>query len=121
MPKRDNVSTLTHIEGAVQRIKRWTEAISHEEFLDDELRQSAIMRQLEIIGEATGRLTAEFLQAHADVLPWNVMKSMRNVLIHGYDEVDIEIVWTTATQDIPGIHAPLRELLSEAADASRDG
>lgn len=49
------------------------------------------------------------------------MKSMRNVLIHGYDEVDIEIVWTTATQDIPGIHAPLQDLLSEAADASRDG
>ena len=121
MPKRDNFSTLTHIAEAVQRIKRWTEAISHEEFLDDELRQSAIMRQLEIIGEATGRLTAEFLQAHADVLPWNVMKSMRNVLIHGYDEVDIEIVWTTATQDIPGIHAPLQDLLSEAADASRDG
>ncbi|PSR23195.1 MAG: hypothetical protein C7B45_03615 [Sulfobacillus acidophilus] len=121
MPKRDNFSTLTRIEEAVQRIKRWTEAISHEEFLDDELRQSAIMRQLEIIGEATGRLTAEFLQDHADVLPWNVMKSMRNVLIHGYDEVDIEIVWTTATQDIPGIHAPLQDLLSEAADASRDG
>ena len=62
MPKRDNFSTLTHIEEAVQRIKRWMEAISHEEFLDDELRQSAIMRQLEIIGEATGRLTAEFLR-----------------------------------------------------------
>ena len=97
MPKRDNFSTLTHIEEAVRRIKRWTEAISHEEFLDDELRQSAIMRQLEIIGEATGRLTAEFLQAHADVLPWNVMKSMRNVLTHEYEEVDIEMVWTTAT------------------------
>ncbi len=78
------------------------------------------MRQLEIIGEATGRLTAEFLSAHSDVLPWNVMKSMRNVLIHGYDEVDIEIVWTTVTQDIPRIYAPLRDLLSEVADASRD-
>lgn len=104
----------------MQRIKRWTEGISHEEFLDDELRQSAIMRQLEIIGEATGQLTVEFLQAHADVLPWNVMKSMRNVLIHGYDEVDIDIVWTTVTKDIPEIHAPLQDLLSEVTDASRD-
>ena len=121
MPKRDNFSMLTHIEEAVQRIERWTEGISHEEFLDDELRQSAIMRQLKIIGEATGRLTSEFLQAHADVLPWNVMKSMRNVLIHGYDEVDIEIVWTTATEGLPQIHAPLQKLLSEVADASRDG
>jgi len=121
MPKRDNFSTLTHIEEAVQRIKRWTDAISLEEFRDDDLRQSAIMRQLEIIGEATGRLTAEFLQAHADILPWNVMKSMRNVLIHGYDAVDIEIVWTTASEDIPQIHAPLQKLLSEVAEASRDG
>ena len=121
MPKRDNLSALTHIEEVVQRINRWVQGISREEFLGDELRQSAIMRQLEIIGEATGRLTSEFLQAHADVLPWNVMKSMRNVLIHGYDEVDIEIVWTTATEDIPQIHAPLQKLLSEVADASRDG
>jgi uncharacterized protein with HEPN domain len=44
MPKRDNFSTLTQIDEAVQRIKRWTEAISHEEFLDDALRQSAIVR-----------------------------------------------------------------------------
>ena len=69
MPKRDNVSTLAHIEEAVQRVQRWTEGISRQAFLDDELRQSAVMLQLEIIGEATGRLTAEFLQAHADVLP----------------------------------------------------
>ncbi len=48
------------------------------------------------------------------------MKSMRNVLIHGYDEVDIEIVWTTAAEDIPQIQAPLQKLLSEVADASRD-
>ena len=48
------------------------------------------------------------------------MKSMRNVLIHGYDDVDTEIVGTTATQDIPGIHAPLQDLPSEVADPSRD-
>ncbi len=49
------------------------------------------------------------------------MKAMRNVLIHGYDEVDIEMVWTTAAEDIPQIRAPLQKLLSESADASRDG
>ncbi|POB09970.1 DUF86 domain-containing protein [Sulfobacillus sp. hq2] len=115
MPKRDNVRTLTHIEEAVQRIKRWTERISHEEFLDDEIRQSAVIRQLEIIGEATGRLTVEFLRAYPN-LPWNVMKSMRNLLIHGYDEVDIDMVWTTATTDIPQIHPPLQKLISEVRD-----
>ena len=120
MPKRDNFSTLTHIEEAVQRIKRWTEGISHEEFLDDELRQSAIMRQLEIIGGSDGPADGGIPPGHAAVLPWNVMKSMRNVLIHGYDEVDIEIVWTTAAEDIPQIQAPLQKLLSEVADASRD-
>ena len=54
MPKRDNFSTLAHIEEAVQRFNRWTQGISHEEFVNDELRQSAIIPQLEIIGEATG-------------------------------------------------------------------
>ena len=107
MPKRDNFSTLTHIEEAVQRIKRWTGGISREEFL----RQSAIMRQLEIIGGSDGPADGGIPPGHAAVLPWNVMKSMRNVLIHGYDEVDIEIVWTTAAEDIPQIHAPLQKLL----------
>ncbi|PSR29501.1 Uncharacterized conserved protein, contains HEPN domain [Sulfobacillus thermosulfidooxidans DSM 9293] len=116
MPKRDNFSALTHIEEAVQRIRRWTERISYQKFLDDEIRQSAVIRQLEIIGEATGRLTAEFLRAHPN-LPWNVMKSMRNLLIHGYDEVDIDMVWTTATEDIPHIHAPLQKLISEVRNS----
>ena len=121
MPKRDNFSTLTHIEAAVQRIQRWTQGISHEQFCEDDLRQAAVMRQLEIIGEATGRLTAEFLRAHPDVLPWQVMKNMRNVLIHGYDEVDIEITWTTVTEDIPRIHSPLRVLLAQVTDAPNGG
>lgn len=50
MPKRDNFSTLTHIEEAVQRIQRWTQGISHQECYEDDLRQAAVMRQLEIIG-----------------------------------------------------------------------
>ncbi|MCL4319189.1 MAG: DUF86 domain-containing protein [Firmicutes bacterium] len=121
MPKRDNFSTLTHIEQAVRRIERWMQGVSHEDFLDDELRQAAIMHQLEIIGEATGQMTPEFLRDHADVLPWTVMKSMRNVLIHGYDEVDIEIVSATATEDIPRIHTPLQHLLSKVSDGSHHG
>ncbi len=49
------------------------------------------------------------------------MKGVRNVLIRGYDEVDIEIVWTTATEDIPQSYAPHQKLLSEVADASHGG
>lgn len=120
MPRRDNFSTLTHSEQAVQRIERWLQGVSYETFTEDELRQAAVIRQLEIIGEATGRLISEFLRAHTDILPWNVMKSMRNILFHGYDEVDVEIVWKTATQDIPSIHRARQALLSETTDASGD-
>ena len=49
------------------------------------------------------------------------MESLHNVLIHGYDEVDIEIVWVSATEDISRIHTPFQHLLSKVSDRSRDG
>ncbi len=77
--------------------------------MDNELLQSAIIRQLKIMGEATRRLPLSFFNQYPDVLPWRAMKGMRNVLIHGYDQVDLETVWKTITHDISRVRQTLQD------------
>ena len=77
------------------------------------------MHQITIIGEAAGRLTPEFRTVHADLLPWSQMKAMRNILIHGYDEVKIERVWTVATEDLPKLALTLQDFLAHEDDLER--
>lgn len=77
------------------------------------------MHQITIIGEAAGRLTPEFRAVHADLLPWSQMKAMRNILIHGYDEIRIERVWTVATEDLPRLALTLQDFLAPEDDRER--
>ncbi len=74
-------------------------------FLNSELVQDAVIRNIEIIGEASNnilRVAPEFAARHGDV-PWQVMYTMRNRVSHGYDKVDLEIVWKTIQSDLPGL------------------
>jgi uncharacterized protein with HEPN domain len=62
----------------------------------------AIVRLLEIVGEAAGRVPDDVRQAHANI-PWSQIVGMRNRLIHGYDQVDLDIVWAVVTADLPAL------------------
>ena len=78
---------------------------------DNDLKtQSAVIRQLEIIGEATKRLSNEFRETHADI-PWRQMAGMRDVLIHAYDHVDIDQVWNVVQQALPDVAEKAKSLL----------
>jgi uncharacterized protein with HEPN domain len=66
----------------------------------------AIVRLLEILGEAAGRVPGDVRQAHATI-PWSEIIGMRNRLIHGYDQVDLDIVWAVVTSDLPALVAQL--------------
>jgi uncharacterized protein with HEPN domain len=75
-------------------------------FLHIELIQDAVIRNLEVIGEAANniqRVNAEFASAHSEI-PWQVMYAMRNRLTHGYENVDFEMVWKTICNDLPGLY-----------------
>jgi uncharacterized protein with HEPN domain len=69
--------------------------------------QTAVIRWVEIIGEATRGLTEELRQAHPQV-PWRQMVAMRNVLIHGYFDIDVDLVWSVAQNDLPKLGAQVR-------------
>lgn len=80
---------------------------SREAFDNNQKLQDAVIRRLEIIGEATKRLESDFKKQYPDV-PWRKMAGMRDVLIHDYDEVDLDQVWAVITKDI----VELKEVLA---------
>ena len=80
-------------------------------FESDLMCQSAVIRQLEIIGETTKRRSGAFRDNHPDI-PWQKMAGMRDILIHAYDAVDIGEVWNAANQSIPQLIEQLESLVS---------
>lgn len=111
MSKDDRVY-LHHIRDAIARIQEYREGIDYETFMQTRLLQDGIIRQLEIIGEATKRLSDAFTTRH-DVIPWRDMAGMRDKLIHNYLGVDLDAVWETVQRDLPPLKALIENALKE--------
>jgi uncharacterized protein with HEPN domain len=106
---RSDRERLLDILEAVERIEVQA-ARGHATFVDDELAQTAVVRWVEIIGEAARGLTDELRQAHPEV-PWRQIVAMRNVLIHGYFDIDVDLVWSVAQNDLPKLGAQIRAIV----------
>ncbi len=104
---------IQHILDAIGAIEKYTDEVSAEKFLDGENRmmQDAVIRELEIVGEAVKRLSDNLKEDTLDV-PWRDIGDMRNVLIHEYFGVDLEIVWETLQSDIPQLKKILKQIKS---------
>lgn len=103
---------LGHILQAIERIDRYTVGLDEVGFLHSEMVQDAVIRNIEILGEASNhiqRVDPAFAAQHGDI-PWQVMHTMRNRVAHGYDQVDLEIVWKTIRRDLPGLQSRIRQL-----------
>jgi uncharacterized protein with HEPN domain len=103
---------LGHILKAIERISRYTADMDEAGFLGSELVQDAVIRNIEILGEASNnilRVDPAFAAQH-DVIPWQVMYTMRNRVSHGYDKVDMEIVWKTIQCDLPSLHNQIQDV-----------
>ena len=105
---------LRHIRDECAYLSRRITGLQREEFLHNEDLKRAFVRSLEIIGEATKQTPADFRAQHPE-LPWRLMAGMRDRLIHDYGGVDYEIVWQTATEDVPGLLEKLEPLLGDAS------
>jgi uncharacterized protein with HEPN domain len=108
---RDEEALLDIYQAALD-ILEFREGVDRETFSDDRKTQSAIVHQLLIIGEATKRLSDGFREEHPS-FPWRSMSGMRDRLIHDYNNVDLDEVWRTAKQDIPGLVDELEPLVPE--------
>jgi uncharacterized protein with HEPN domain len=107
---RSDALYLQDIVDAVRAIANFLVNTSHDEFLSDDLRQSAVLQKLSIIGEAATRIS-DRAKAMASGVPWQKITGFRNIAVHAYFSVDWEIVWTAATVNAPDLLAMIRPLL----------
>ena len=107
--KKNDLIYLRHISSAISRIEEYSQNLNCKEFMNNYLLQDGIIRQIEIIGEATKRLSEEFKKKHNEI-PWKDIAGMRDKLIHDYFGVDLEAVWYTVEKDIPLLKNKLEHL-----------
>ena len=108
---RDSASLLD-IVNAAKRVLLFAEGLDKSALANNEEKQSAILYQVIIIGEATKRLSAEFRSQHPDV-PWKDIAGMRDILAHQYDRVNLNTLWDAIQIDIPELLALLQPMLPE--------
>lgn len=107
--KKDEVY-LKHILDAMSDIEKFTEGISKERFYESKEKQYAVLRALEIIGEAVKNLSRELKAKHREVL-WRDISGMRDKLIHEYFGVNLELVWETMKKDLPKLKKQIYKIL----------
>ncbi len=108
-PSRDR-TYLGHMLEAIARIRRYVGRKRRAAFLRDALLQDAVIRNIEVVGEAAGRVSAE-LTARNPEIPWREIVGMRHRLIHGYLEVNLLTVWEVIERDLPVLERSLRTLV----------
>lgn len=110
MSKRAAQLYLDDILSAITAIKEFTKEMTFEDFQNDRKTVDAVVRNLEIIGEAANNIPQE-LKNNYSTIPWREMISMRNKIMHEYFGVDTEIMWKTIQEDLPLLKTKIKSLL----------
>ena len=110
MSKHNDQVYLHHIIDSIDKVQGYLGETTYDDFLSNSLLIDAIVRNIEIIGEASNNISEECKEGHINI-NFRPATSMRNQLIHGYDDVDLEVVWHTVTEDLPALKKQLVELI----------
>ena len=108
---KDDRIYLGHILEAIQDIEQYA-GVGRDAFMTDKMRQDALLRKLEVIGEAVKNLSEIVKQRRPDI-PWRQIAGMRDRLTHDYFGVDLALVWVTIEKDVPNLKATVEHLLAE--------
>lgn len=107
---RDDTVFLRHILDAIGAIEGYTAAVSHDEFVSNGMMVDAVMRELEIVGEASRNLSDDTRLKSPEV-EWAQIISLRNRLIHAYFQIDIEVLWEIVCNDLTVLRKQIENLL----------
>ncbi len=110
--KKDDSVYLRHITDAIEIIEEYIHGLSNDQFLSYGMAKDAVVREIEIIGEAANNISDEYQQSHPEV-PWGKMIGIRNKIIHEYFSVNFSIVWDTVQDDLPILKESVKKLLQE--------
>lgn len=112
MSSRDTVTYLEDIIKAMDDAMRFIDDMSYDDFNKDTKTTYAVIRALEIIGEASKNIPAS-VKSHYIQIPWKDMAGMRDKVIHAYSGVDLRRVWSTVKQDIPALKPLFQRIIEE--------
>ena len=115
--KREFIDYLNDIFSAIEKVERFTQGMDMEEFIEDEKTVFAVVRALEIIGEAAKKIPVQVRGRYPDV-PWQEMAGIRDKLIYEYFGVKLEVVWNTVEKDLPELKIFIAEMIE---DTKREG
>ena len=100
---------LLHIKDAINKIEIFTKGIDYRKFIENDMIQSAVIRQIEIIGEASKQLPREIKDKHSEI-EWKATTDFRNVIIHEYFGIDLKIMWDIIKNELPPLERKLKRL-----------
>jgi uncharacterized protein with HEPN domain len=112
MSKRRDPDYLNDIREAIDRILTYTADLTYQQFMEDIKTQDAVVRNLEIIGEATKNLSVSVRKSHSTV-PWKDLTGIRDKMIHHYFGINYEIVWTIAKEELAGLLPQIERILDK--------
>lgn len=108
--KKDDTVYLLHILDAIDLIDEYTKGMSENEFLSNSMAHDAVVRQIEIVGEAARNVSTEFQEKYPK-LPWAKMVGIRNKIIHEYFNINYSIVWDTIKDDLPLLKKSIKKIV----------
>jgi uncharacterized protein with HEPN domain len=115
MSKRSSELLVDDISESIEKIERYIEGMTQDDFQSDEKTSDAVVRNLEIIGEAAARLPEDFTNRYSEV-EWVKIIGLRNRIVHEYFGVDLLIIWQILKKDIPAFKAYLENIRSQLGD-----
>ena len=111
-PKREYKDYVLDIYYSTEEIRKFTEGFSFEKFQNDKKTVYAVVRAIEIIGEAVKNIPSSVKSKHKEI-PWRDAADMRNKLIHEYFGVNLKVVWRAVEKDVPELKSKMFELMNE--------
>ncbi len=117
MTRHDDIVRLRHMLDHAQEARAMASGCTRQTLSQDRKLELALVRLIEVVGKAASRVSAGTREKHPEV-PWRETSSMRNRLIHGYDEVDLDVLWNTVQHDLPSLIAVLENVIRDEGSSA---